>query len=77
MVTKLSMLNKAASFIQTNIPSTELFGDLFNMVSSLKGNIQQMTVPQTGMYTSENNGIYYIDLNYQKQLPALNTFLYG
>lgn len=76
---KVSLGNQCLNYIKTNIPTTELFGNLMNFTSLLKGDIQQLEVPTdgNGMYTVESKPIWYFDLNWDKEVPVVQQFIYG
>jgi LCP family protein required for cell wall assembly len=77
IVTKTNVLQTCLGDVRTNISNIELLGDLFNFMNSLKSPIQQYTVPAENMYTSVSHPTFYLYLDYNKQLPALNSFIYN
>lgn len=76
--TKLSAANECLGYVKTNIPTTELFGNLLTFESNMK-NVQQITIPTEGdgMYTTEKSPIWFWDLDWNKEVPRLQTFIYG
>lgn len=76
---KYSTANECLNYVKTNIPSTELLGKMLDFTNAMKGSIGQYTVPQTGMYTSgkPSDPTYYIYINFDKQVPALEKYIWG
>lgn len=76
--TKLAAANECLGYVKTNIPTTELFGNLLTFESNMK-NVQQITIPTDGdgMYTTETHPIWFWDLDWNKEVPRLQNFIYG
>lgn len=76
--TKLQVANECLGYFKTNIPTTELFGNLLTFESKM-GDVQQITIPteDDGMYTTEKSPIWFWDLDWNKEVPKLQNFIYG
>ena len=76
-VTQFTACHNLLSIIRTNIGVDELTGQIYNFTLNADQNVTEYTVPAPDMYTSSSSGTYYIKLNWDKQLPALQAFIYG
>lgn len=79
MVTKASVLNQCLNYFKTNIPTTELTGTLLSFESGMSSNVQQISIPADGdgMYTTETHPIWFWDLDWNKEVAKLQSFIYG
>lgn len=64
-------------YMRSNISGTDITGRLFELALKMDSNIDQMTVPGKGMYKVHNEGTWYMSLDWDEQVEALHTFLYG
>jgi len=79
LVTKASVANDCLGFVKTNIPTTELLGTLLTFESTMSSTIEQIEIPteDDGMYTTETSPIWFWDLDWSKEVPRLQNFIYG
>jgi anionic cell wall polymer biosynthesis LytR-Cps2A-Psr (LCP) family protein len=79
LVTKATVANDCLGFVKTNIPTTELLGTLLTFESTMSSNIGQIEIPaeDDGMYTTEKSPIWFWDLDWSKEVPKLQNFIYG
>ena len=77
LVTQYTECHNLLTIIRTNIGVDELTGQIYNFVLNADQNVTEYTVPAAGMYTSSSQGTYYIKLDWEKQIPALQAFIYG
>jgi LCP family protein required for cell wall assembly len=79
LITKAAVANDCLGFVKTNIPTTELLGDLLTFESTMSSNIEQIEIPteDDGMYTTEKSPIWFWDLDWSKEVPRLQNFIYG
>lgn len=79
IATKLSVANECLGDIQTNIPTTELMGSMLTFESKMNANIPQLEIPtmDDGMYTTETHPQWYWDLDWSREVPKLDDFLYN
>jgi LCP family protein required for cell wall assembly len=75
--TKTAIANDCLKYVKTNISSIELLGKLSTFYSAFAGDVEQYTVPQKDMYTSVSSPTYYLNVDWDEQLPALSNFIYG
>lgn len=64
-------------YMRSNISGADITGRLFELALKIDSNIDQMTVPGTGMYTVHSEGTWYMSLDWDEQIEALHLFLYG
>ena len=78
-MTKTSVANDCLGFVKTNIPTTELMGDLLTFESTMSSNIEQIEIPTDGdgMYMTETSPIWFWVLDWNKEVPRLQNFIYG
>lgn len=79
LIKKLSVLNQCVNYFQTNISTTELASKLTTFESDMSSNIQQVEIPAEGdgMYTTETSPIWFWNLDWDKEVAKLQSFLYG
>jgi LCP family protein required for cell wall assembly len=77
VIKKLAVAKECLSDIRTNISNVELLGDLFNFTNSVNSPLQQYTIPADNLYTSVSSPTFYFYIDFDKQLPALDKFIYG
>ncbi|MEI8200440.1 MAG: LCP family protein [Eubacteriales bacterium] len=77
LVTQYTACHNMLSIIRTNMGADELTGQIYNFTLNADQNVTEYTVPAADMYTSTSSGTYYIKLNWDAQIPALQAFIYG
>lgn len=77
LVTQYTACHNMLSIIRTNMGADELTGQIYNFALNADLNVTEYTVPAADMYTSTSQGTYYIKLDWDKQVPALQSFIYG
>jgi len=77
LVTQYTACHNMLSIIRTNMGADELTGHIYDFTLNADQNVTEYTVPAADMYTSTSQGTYYIKLDWEKQLPALQAFIYG
>jgi hypothetical protein len=50
---------------------------MLNLVLSISSGIEQLTVPEEGMYTVNSGGTWYMELNWEQQVASLHKFIFG
>ena len=77
LVTQYTACHNMLSIIRTNMGADELTGQIYNFALNADQNVTEYTVPNADMYTSTSSGTYYIKLDWEAQVPALQAFIYG
>lgn len=75
--TQLSIANSALEYLRSNIPASEITGRLLELALKIDSSVDQLTVPGSGMYKVHDEGIWYMSLNWDTQVDALQEFIYG
>ncbi len=76
-VTQYNLAVDSLEFIRSNIPGEDITGRLLDLAVQIDSSIDQMTVPESGMYKVHNEGTWYMSLNWESQKESLHEFLYG
>lgn len=79
MVEKAAALNSCLDDIKTNIPTTDVMGKLLRFTGKMSPDVPQITIPteDDGMYTTETSPIWFWDIDWSKEVPRLQKFLYS
>jgi LCP family protein required for cell wall assembly len=75
--TQINTVNESMKYVRSNISGGELTGDMLNLVLSISSGIEQLTVPEEGMYTVNSGGTWYMELNWEQQVASLQEFIFG
>lgn len=75
--TQINTVNESMKYVRSNISGGELTGDMLNLVLSISSGIEQLTVPEEGMYTVNSGGTWYMELNWEQQVASLQDFIFG
>jgi LCP family protein required for cell wall assembly len=74
---QINTVNESMKYVRSNISGGELTGDMLNLVLSISSGIEQLTVPEEGMYTVNSGGTWYMELNWEQQVASLHKFIFG
>jgi len=77
LVTQYTACHNMLSIMRTNMGADELTGHIYDFALNADQNVTEYTVPAADMYTSTSQGTYYIKLDWEAQVPALQAFIYG
>jgi LCP family protein required for cell wall assembly len=75
--TQINTVNESMKYVRSNISGGELTGDMLNLVLSISSGIEQLTIPEEGMYTVNSGGTWYMELNWEQQVASLQDFIFG
>ncbi|MBN1775684.1 MAG: LCP family protein [Clostridiales bacterium] len=75
--TQYDLAVDALKYMRSNIPAKEITGRFLKLAVQIDESMDQMTVPEAGMYTVHNEGTWYMSLKWDRQIDALHEFLYG
>lgn len=73
---QLSAIDKSLKYVRSNIPASQITGDLLDLVRASNTEIAQMTVPEWGYYSVNEGNIWYMSLDWDGQNDSLHSFLY-
>lgn len=73
---QLSAIDKSLKYVRSNIPASQITGDLLDLVRASSTEIAQMTVPEWGYYSVNEGNIWYMSLDWDGQNESLHKFLY-
>jgi LCP family protein required for cell wall assembly len=73
---QLSAIDKSLKYVRSNIPASQITGDLLDLVRASSTDISQMTVPEWGYYSVNEGNIWYMSLDWNGQNESLHNFLY-
>ena len=77
LVTQYTACHNILNLVRTNMSVDELTGHLFEFAKTADQNVAEYTVPASDMYKSTSSGTYYILPDWDRQVPAVQEFLYG
>mgnify|MGYP001085229971 CR=1 FL=1 len=63
--------------LRSNISGTEITGSLLDLALKVDENADQATVPFDGMYRVHSESVWYMSLDWPRQVEALHEYLYG
>ena len=73
---QLGTIDKSLRYVRSNIPASQITGDLLDLVRASNSEIEQMTVPEWGYYSVNEENIWYMSLDWDGQNSSLHNFLY-
>ena len=72
------ILSVAAPYVTTNMPRDEMTSFMLEGLSSLNYDTMGLRIPMDGAWTDKKiNGIWYVDIDLNKNARFLNQFIYG
>ena len=76
-VTQYNLAVDALEYMRSNIPANDITGRFLDLVVQIDSSMDQMTIPETGMYTVHDEGTWYMSIKWEDQKESLHEFLYG
>jgi len=76
-VTQYNLAVDALEYMRSNIPGQDITGRLLDLAVQIDTSIDQMTIPESGMYKVHDGGTWYMSLNWESQKESLHEYLYG
>lgn len=76
-ITQYNLAVDALEFMRSNIPAADITGRLLELAVQIDSSMDQMTIPESGMYKVHDEGTWYMSIKWDKQKESLHKFLYG
>ena len=74
---QIDIAMRMLDYMRSNIEAKHMTGRLMELALQLDESVEQTTIPENNMYTVHNDGVWYLSLNWDRQVESLHAFLYG